>query len=300
MKKSHKHKPEHTDNPCIHNVNNKSGMNINAVVCDLDGTLLYPRKEAIAVKGRTGISFLSKDAASLLAKISRVFPLVIATGRNAVSTARLVKQLPDVVFSGFVLENGFVVKQNIYDTVSYDTAGYDAAGYDTAGYDAADYDTADYDAVGYDVINYNTKWEKIAQFFPDWERLPFYENCTGFIPPSTQMDNAKKTAEIILKENGYNDLVYKENKKIFIYPGIVNKMRGLSILGVHPYIAMGDQINDIQMIQESTWPVVPNSGVAELKTIVKQKKGFCSLLTSHEAAHEMLDFAYKKISEGFA
>ncbi len=340
MKKSHKHKPEHTDNPCIHNVNNKSGMNINAVVCDLDGTLLYPRKEAIAVKGRTGISFLGKDAASLLAKISRVFPLVIATGRNAVSTARLVKQLPDVVFSGFVLENGFVVKQNIYDTVSYDTAGYDAAGYDTAGYDAADYDTADYDAVGYDavgydaagydavgydaadydaagydaagydaadydavgydVINYNTKWEKIAQFFPDWERLPFYENCTGFIPPSTQMDNAKKTAEIILKENGYNDLVYKENKKIFIYPGIVNKMRGLSILGVHPYIAMGDQINDIQMIQESSWPVVPDSGVAELKTIVKQKKGFCSLLTSHEAAHEMLDFAYKKISEGFA
>jgi hydroxymethylpyrimidine pyrophosphatase-like HAD family hydrolase len=262
---------KHAHTPCLHNIKDNPGVNINAVVCDLDGTLLHSREEAIGVKGRSGISFLGKDAALLLAKISRVFPLVIATGRNAVSTAKLVKQLPDVVFSGFVLENGFVVKQNIHDIFNNNNTNYN-----------------------------NAKWEKIAQLFPNWERLPFYENCAGFIPPPTQRDQAKKTAEIILKENGYYDLVYKENRKVFIYPGTVNKMRGLSILGIHPYIAMGDQINDLQMINESTCPVMPDSGAAELKIIVKEKKGFCSLLTSHEAAHEMLDFTYKKISDNFA
>ncbi|MEA2059559.1 MAG: HAD hydrolase family protein [Thermodesulfobacteriota bacterium] len=236
-------------------------MDIDAVVCDLDGTLLHPQREAIAVKGRSGQSFLGKDTALLLAKISRIFPLVIATGRNALSTGRLVRQLPDVMFRGFVLENGFVIKQNIDD-----------------------------------VVGYNTKWDKIAAFFPNWERLQFYENCAGFIPPPTQRETAKKTAEAILRENGYTDPVYQENKKIFIYPGTVDKMKGLSILGVHPYVAMGDQVNDIQMMKESTCPAMPDSGAAELKTIVNKKKGFCSLLTSHEAAREMLDFAYKKIS----
>lgn len=255
--KQYKH-PRH--NPCVHTVKNRPDRIVNAVVCDLDGTLLHHQEESIAVMGRTGMSFLGKEAALLLAKISRVFPLIIATGRNATSTSKLVKQLPNVAFSGFVLENGFVVKQNIDD-----------------------------------IIDYNPKWDKIAALFPNWERLPFYENCAGFVPPSTQRECAKKIAEALLKENGYHDLVYREHRKIFIYPGTIDKMRGLAILAVHPYIAMGDQINDIQMIKESTWAAMPDSGAAELKTIVQQKKGFCSLLTYHDASREMLDFAYKKV-----
>ena len=247
---------------CVHTVKNRSEKAVNAVVCDLDGTLLYPQKEAIGVEGRTAISFLSKASARLLAKISQRFPLVIATGRNATSTGRLVRQLPDVSFSGFVLENGFVAKQRIEDPIPY-----------------------------------NTKWDDIAAFFPSWERLPFYENCAGFVPPSSDREAAKEIAEAILKKYGYDDLVYRENKKIFIYPGTVDKMRGLSILGIHPYIALGDQINDIQMMEESTCPVMPESGSDQLKMIVNKKKGFCSLLTSHEAAREMLCFAHKKVYE---
>ncbi|MBF0234276.1 MAG: HAD hydrolase family protein, partial [Desulfamplus sp.] len=91
-----------------------SNFNYKALVCDLDGTLLHAEQEAIAVPGRTRASFLSADAALLLAKISRIFPVVIATGRNAMSVHKLVRQLPDVEFSGFVLENGFVVKDGSY------------------------------------------------------------------------------------------------------------------------------------------------------------------------------------------
>ncbi|SLM29399.1 hypothetical protein MTBBW1_1790024 [Desulfamplus magnetovallimortis] len=75
----------------------------------------------------------------------------------------------------------------------------------------------------------------------------------------------------------------------------MDKMRGLAILGVHPYIAMGDEINDIQMLQASTFPVTSCSGVDKLKRIVKYKNGFCSMKSSHEAAFEMLHFAYKTL-----
>ena len=102
-------------------------------------------------------------------------------------------------------------------------------------------------------------------------------------------------AKDLLKKMGYNDIVIREKKKIFIYPGDMDKMRGLANLNVHPYIAMGDEINDIQMLRASTFSVTSCSGVDELKHIVKYKNGFCSMKNSHEAAAEMLYFAYKTL-----
>ena len=273
-------------------ITNKLSENYNALVCDLDGTLLHVKPESIAVPGRTRASFLSADAALLLAKISQIFPVVIATGRNAKSVHKLVSQLPDVRFSGFVLENGFVVKHEIDDKnivrgkIQSQTNN----------------------------IHMNSKiinnpewkkqddWDKIADLFPDWERLPFYENCAGFVFPFDQDDidrmviNTKvEHAQKILDKHGYNYPVYKEKRKIFIYPGHVDKMKGLALLGVHPYIAIGDGTNDLEMMQQSTVSVTLNSGSSELKEIVKQKNGFCSMQTEHNAACEMLEFAYWKL-----
>ena len=248
------------DGLCVGTINTSTDKPFDAVVCDLDGTLIHPRKEAIPIKGRSGMSYLGRDAADILTKISKIIPIIIATGRNAASTARLVRQLPDARFSGFVLENGFVVKQDIDDPLPL-----------------------------------NGKWDSIAALFPHWERLSFYENCVGFVPPPSR-DDLTLIVKNTLKENGYTDLVYKENKKIYVYPGKVDKMRGLSLLGAHPYIAMGDEINDIQMMKKSSICVTLSSAIAELKEIVKEKKGFCSPMTSHEGARDMLDFTYKKIN----
>ncbi len=239
----------------FHSVKNKY-----AVVCDLDGTLLYPEKEAIAVNGRSGVSFMARDTALLLARISRLVPLVIATGRNAVSTQRLVKELPRVHFAGFVLENGFTVKKNIFAS-----------------------------------IHYRKKWENIASLFPSWERLRFYENCVGFIPPDAERETAAESATRLLQATGFNVHVCREHKKIFIYPGRVDKMRGIAMLGVEPYIAMGDAINDLQMLAESFCPVTRQQSIEPLKAIVAQKNGFCSSLHSHGAACDMLEFTYRKI-----
>lgn len=145
----------------------------------------------------------------------------------------------------------------------------------------------------------NEKWDKIAALFPDWERLPFYENCAGFVFNFTQkdidaiaIDTKVKHAQQVLTQNGYTYPVYKEKRKVFIYPDHIDKMRGVKLLGFYPYIAIGDGSNDLQLMQQSTIPVMPNSGAPELKEIVVQKNGFCSMKMEHAASFEMLDFAY--------
>ncbi|MBF0301667.1 MAG: HAD-IIB family hydrolase [Desulfamplus sp.] len=264
-------------------------LNIRAVVCDLDGTLLHSPQEAIKVPGRTRASFFSADASILLEKISKIFPVVIATGRNSNSVYKLVSQLPDVRFIGFVLENGFVVKHAIDDTLTAESK--------TANHN--DNIHLNYKTINNPEREIKEDWNKIAALFPDWERLLFYENCAGFIFDLSQneiykmaIDAKLKHAQRVLAENGYSYPVYKEKRKIFIYPGHVDKMRGLELLGVHPYIAMGDGENDLQMMQQSTIAVSLDSGASELKEIVMQKNGFWSMKREHEAACEMLEFAY--------
>lgn len=264
---------------------------LNAIVCDLDGTLLHGQQETIAVPGRTRASFLSENAASLLGQISQIFPVVIATGRNANSVHKLVSQLPRVSFSGFVLENGFVVKNRIVGGIN-------------DGIETGHCCHVDFANSHNREIKSVTDWDKIAALFPDWERLPFYENCAGFIFPFDQNEidtmaiNIKvKLAQKVLAENEYNYPVYKEKKKIFIYPGDVDKMRGLAFLGFHPYISIGDGSNDLQMMQQSTVAITLDSADPELKEIVRKKNGFCSMQREHDATCEMLEFAYSMVKE---
>ncbi|MBF0229157.1 MAG: HAD hydrolase family protein [Desulfamplus sp.] len=252
-------------------MNNRPIKKLDALVCDLDGTLLHSQKEAIEVEGRTRASFISQDAALILSNISQIFPIVIATGRNSASVHKLVSKLPNVKFSGFVLENGFVAKNKIDDEST---------------------------------IKSVDDWNEIASLFPEWERLPFYENCVGFVFNFDQNDIDRgaidlklKYAKSILEQNGYNYPVYKERRKIFIYPDDVDKMKGLALLGINPYIVMGDGTNDIQMMQQSTFSITLSSGASELKEIVSKKDGFCSMQIEHQAAYEMLNFAYNIVKK---
>ncbi|MBF0112968.1 MAG: HAD hydrolase family protein [Desulfamplus sp.] len=248
-----------------------------AIVCDLDGTLLHGIRAKIAVPGRTRSSFLCKDAALLLKKIGQILPIVIATGRNANSVYKLIRELPDVRFSGFVLENGFVVKNSVDDRATYKP----------------------------NLQNHQKNqvdWDKIAALFPDWERLPFYENCAGFVfnfntneINSMSINEKAKYAQKILKQNGYNYPVYKEKRKVFIYLGNVDKTKGLALLGVNSYIAIGDGENDIELLHKSSCPITLKSGCFKLQKIVEQKNGFCSIKQGHQAAVEMLECAYNLV-----
>ncbi len=231
----------------------------NTLSVDLDGTLLHSEPEVIPVRGKSGFRYLSERAAQLLIKISRIMPVVIATGRNALSVKKLTVQLPDVRFGGFVLENGFVVKRSL-DSES----------------------------------RLENKWDFMIDLLPDWERLPGYENCIGLIPPENRK-NPGNIVRQILQETGKTGYVHSEPRKIFIYPGTPNKMSGLHRLRVHPYATMGNDLNDLQMMKDSSCPVTLSAACIPIKNIVKEKNGYCSALSSHAATEDMLAWIYRKL-----
>lgn len=244
-------------------LNSTTSMNsnqiCNAVVVDLDGTLLHSEPEKISVKGRSGFSYLAKKTEKLLYEISCIAPIFIATGRNSSSVKNLTTQIPHIHFSGFILENGFVI------TTSLDNKNHQ-----------------------------ETNWDCIIDLLPEWERLTGYENCLGLIPPINQ-SNPKNIIKMMLKENGRDDYVYSENRKIFIYPEAPDKTKGFSRLQVHPFVSLGNDVNDLQMMTVSSNPVTLDSASVHIRNIVKNKKGYCSPFSSHAAAEDMLAWTYEKL-----
>ena len=83
------------------------------VVLDLDGTIVFPELAEIAIPGRSRPSYISSSTASLLEAVGANCNLYLATARNAVSVAQLVRTLPNVSFAGFVMECGLVWRANI-------------------------------------------------------------------------------------------------------------------------------------------------------------------------------------------
>lgn len=229
------------------------------VVVDLDGTLIHQETEKIVIYGKTGQSFFSQKAASLLLEISLIMPVVIATGRNALSTKKLIDKLPNINFAGFILENGFVVKKKLNDYVFI-----------------------------------NNSWDDIAKLFPDFIRLKGYENCIGFIVPVT-FDEPYHFVKNILEKNNHKYFVYSEKSKIFIYLNPPDKTYGIKKLCVHPYIGLGNELNDFQILNACDFPVTLKSASEKIKQLVEKKKGYCSLLQSHAGTEDMLNVILTKL-----
>jgi hydroxymethylpyrimidine pyrophosphatase-like HAD family hydrolase len=244
-------------------LNCKTSMNsnqiCNAVVVDLDGTLLHSEPEQISVKGRSGFAYLAKNTEELLYEISCIAPIFIATGRNASSVKKLTTQIPHIHFSGFILENGFVIRNSLDNKNDQES-----------------------------------NWDCIIDLLPEWERLTGYENCLGLIPPMNQ-SHPKNIINRMLKDNGRDGYVYSEYRKIFIYPEAPDKTKGFSRLQIHPFVSLGNDMNDLQMMTVCSNPVTLDSASVHIKNIVKNKKGYCSSLLSHAAAEDMLAWTYSKL-----
>ena len=235
---------------------------LRAVIIDLDGTLLHHEPAHFQIKGRSGSTYLSKKSAKLLFNISKMAPIVIATGRNALSVKKLTDQIPDIHFSGFILENGFVAR----DSLNVDN-------------------------------NRDDKWQFIRDLVPTWESLPGYENCLGLIPPQ-HFINPTDYIEKIVKNSGESWLVYPEHHKIFIYPQSPDKTAGLTSFNIHPFIALGNESNDIEMLNICSCPVTLQDSCSQVQDIVKKKNGYCSMLSSHLGTEDMLTWVYNKLQPG--
>lgn len=229
---------------------------------DLDGTLLHPEPEAIAVWGRTRYQYLSQTAANLLAEISHVLPVVIATARHAQTVKSLVEQLPAIDFFGFVLENGLVVKKNINEPLIA-----------------------------------NDSFLAIAKSLPEWSRIEGYENCLGLIPPSS-LQNPEVILQQMLSNFQTRGHVYVDGHKLFVYPTTPSKLLGLQALNCFPQIAMGNDWNDIDMLCVSPYPLTVSDAHIEVKALTSEGRGYCSPFVSHAATEDLLNQAIFKLNTG--
>ena len=227
---------------------------------DLDGTLLHPEPEAIAVWGRTRYQYLSQATANKLAEISHILPVVIATARHAQTVKSLVEQLPSSNFFGFVLENGLVTKKNINEQSSIDNSLL-----------------------------------AIASLLPEWSLIEGYENCLGIVPPS-DLENPQEILQQILSNFPIQGHVYVDGHKLFIYPKTPSKLLGLKALDCFPTMAMGNDLNDIDMLSISPHPLTVSNAHVKVKALINGERGYCSPLLSHAATEDLLDRAISRLN----
>jgi hydroxymethylpyrimidine pyrophosphatase-like HAD family hydrolase len=219
---------------------------------DLDGTILHPEPSAIAVWGRTRYQYLSRKSAQLLAEIGQVTPIAIATARHAQTVKLLVEQLPDVNFCGFVLENGLISKQSLAET-----------------------------------IDIELDWAPVLQQLPNWERLSGYEQCLGLIPPPALM-HPQETLKKILSQLGQELHLYVDGRKLFLYHTYQNKSMGLKALGLANFVAAGNDLNDLEMLNESCYAATVSQAHPKVVDLVKIQGGYCSHLASHAGTEDLL------------
>jgi hydroxymethylpyrimidine pyrophosphatase-like HAD family hydrolase len=226
---------------------------------DLDGTLLHPAPEAIAVWGRTRYQYLSKNSAQLLAKISRILPIAIATARHSQTVQLLVEQLPEVNFCGFVLENGLVTKRSLMEPAG---------------------DQED--------------WTPVLKQLPDWEQIPGYEKCLGLIPPPSVV-KPQAILQNILDRLSRDLHLYVDGRKLFLYPIHPNKSMGLRALGLDYFWAAGNDLNDLEMLQESSYSATISRSHPKVIDLVEFQGGYCSPFSSHQGTEDLLNHVLDRV-----
>ena len=223
-----------------------------AVVVDLDGTLLHTEPEAIEVRGQSGCSYMSRVAFDYLHAISAYLPIVIATGRNAQSVQRLVAQTAGVGYAGFVMEHGLVARHslsNVSDRVS--------------------------------------PWLPLNSLLGTWRQLPGYEQCLGVIPPP-DLAKPRDVLQQALDITHLQGTIHEEGHKFFVCPTEPDKMVGLRAITIEPLFALGNGLNDLSLLAASTYAVTLRTAEPEVRAIVAAKSGYCSALCSHQATADML------------
>jgi len=237
---------------------------------DLDGTLLHSEPAELAIPGLSGIQYMSRTSAELLKEIAGILPVIIATGRNARSVGRVLHHLNGIPFQGFVLENGLLTRPRLCskggpsDSISPDSHPFAPSRQDP--------------------------WEMICRRLPQWRRLRDYESCLGLVFPESEAF-PRAAVETALAEAGIAGHIRCETRKLFVYPTLPSKRAGIRGFNVEPFIVLGDEWNDIDLLEASSHPGTLASAPADVRRTVRFKGGYCSRWSSHAGTEDLLRWA---------
>ena len=133
-----------------------------------------------------------------------------------------------------------------------------------------------------------SEWDIVANLLPDWLRITGYEQCLGLIPP-TSVDNPEAMLRSVLCKTGKHGYIYLDRHKIFVYPAPSTKLSGLRQLGLEPWMALGNDLNDLDMLGHSLHPATLADAHQKVKDVVKLKQGgYCSPAMSHAGTQDIL------------
>lgn len=237
---------------------------------DLDGTLLHPEPAEIAMPGLSGIQYMSRRSADMLGKIAKRLPVIIATGRNARSVGRVLDHLNGISFQGFVMENGLLTRPQLIPR-----------GGPSDSISPASPPTAP---------TRKDPWEPICRRLPQWRRLHDYEHCLGLVFPESETF-PRAALETALAEAGVTGHIRCETRKLFVYPTPPSKRVGIRAFNVEPFIVLGDEWNDIDLLKASPHPGTLASAHPDVLRTVRSKKGYCSRWSSHAGTEDLLRWA---------
>jgi len=123
---------------------------------------------------------------------------------------------------------------------------------------------------------------------PGWERLSGYESCLGLIPPRSADDPKSVITDALARAGKGEHLLYQERHKIFVYPFFPSKLSGIRSLGFEPFIVLGDELNDLDMLYAASWPATLITAHEGVKGCIRERNGYCSSFASHAATEDLL------------
>lgn len=256
------------------------------LVVDLDGTLLHPEASDLPAPGISGVQYMSRRAADLLREISRSLPVIIATGRNARSVGRVLKNLSGISFRGFVLENGLLARTRLMENPNPRDRTASARNPNPLPSSRSVPETWP----GTLPKKWDDPWAPICRRLPEWRRLEDYETCLGLLFPRSET-SPRESMEAALADAGMTGHIWVEPRKVFVYPSPPGKLLGIRSLNVEPFIVLGDERNDIDLLRAAAHPGTLASAHPEVQRTVETRGGYRSRSFSHAGAEDLLRWA---------
>lgn len=237
------------------------------VAIDLDGTIVFAEAAEIAIPGRSRYSYLSKKSGDLLAHLSQACRLYVATARNASSVRTLSALLPNVRFSGFIMECGHVCRKDVCTIFQSSNERHGLQ-------------------------------QLLKSKLVDWDFVDGYEQIICAVPSASTTDAPFSLRKLLLEHPSFSRwLVQTERHKTFLFPSISCKLSGLRSMGVDVLdIAAGDDQNyDASMLSAAILPCTLESADESLVSLVRQRNGLVIDGRSHAGAEALLQRIIERV-----
>ncbi|MBS3095152.1 HAD family phosphatase [Candidatus Woesearchaeota archaeon] len=251
---------------------------------DVDGTLVHKtcgQKHIIQVPGEN--RYISRYAINSLEEIRRKLPVAIITGRRLSGYERLSAAIPH---DYAIIEHGCVILDRGKPDIEWASRLKEAVGIFGC-YNGLLWDYAkSLEREGYKT-DYDGRLASVRVFLDKPDNLNEEEKLgleTRVVKEAGHLLRTTRNQEML-------DIIPKAGGKINASNFILSRR----VLEINDAIALGDDVNDEDLLLEAGFPMCPGNAVCSIKDIVKKRNGYVSVSNDHEGTIDMLNEVFKHV-----